>query len=595
MIINFLIIMQDMGTNMTKKSAKQRNALNTKRIDYFYLLIGIITVIVVSAPLFGRVIYTGHDTFFHTQRILSIKNALVEGQFPVRIYSEIFDGYGYGSSLFYPELFLYIPAVMVLLGVPVTISYNFFLLLINIATMVIAVYSFTKITNSKEIGMISAILYELSVYRMLDLYARGSMGEFLALVFCPLVLCGLVLISRGETDKWWTLTIGFSGIVQSHILSFVMMVIVAFLFVAVNWKRFWNVKAFKSLFTAAAWAILINLWFLVPFLHVSSMDVNALAGDDRFWLTDAQIIQLFDVMLLSPVGGEPYSAGVAGSIPKTPGAPIILGCALLVFCLMLEQKEERDHLVQRTCGYLVAGLLALCMTTNIFPWDLIKKCDFLKSFFEKFQFMWRFNVVVVLLLSVVAAHGYFVFLSRHWSKKETLVLVSLLLSVYALMYINGFVQATGAASDTVVVQEGHMDDLYLTRNSTIFEREALESNATDIEYSNYEKGNSRVSLEFSIQENDKEEYYIDVPLTYYPVYEAKINGNKAGTGISDGGVVRVYIPEGIFEGELTVSYAESLAYRLMDILSLLSFVGFAAVLCVKKRSISLHEKKAQAD
>ncbi|MCR3569459.1 hypothetical protein K0B57_23080, partial [Salmonella enterica subsp. enterica serovar Montevideo] len=97
------------------------------------------------------------------------------------------------------------------------------------------------------------------------------------------------------------------------------------------------------------------------------------------------------------------------------------------------------------------------MTTNIFPWDLIKKCDFLKSFFEKFQFMWRFNVVVVLLLSVVAAYGYFVFLSRHWSKKETLVLVSLLLSVYALMYINGFVQATGAASDTVVVQEGHMD------------------------------------------------------------------------------------------------------------------------------------------
>ena len=85
-----------------------------KKDNKIYFLIWIMVVIAASLPLFGTVIYSlglNHDTFFHTQRILSIKDALAEGQFPVRIYKEIFDGYGYGAPLFYPELFLYFPAI----------------------------------------------------------------------------------------------------------------------------------------------------------------------------------------------------------------------------------------------------------------------------------------------------------------------------------------------------------------------------------------------------------------------------------------------------------------------------------------------------
>ena len=167
-----------------------------KKDKWLMALICIMGICITSLPLLGSVIYNANgaaqDTFFHTQRIWSIKNALEAGQFPVRVYSEIYNGYGYGAPLLYPELFLYIPAILCMIGVPLSVSYNFFLIMVNAATIIIAFYSYKQITKSAFVGVMAALMYTLSTYRMLDLYTRGSMGEFLALIFCPLVLIVIV-------------------------------------------------------------------------------------------------------------------------------------------------------------------------------------------------------------------------------------------------------------------------------------------------------------------------------------------------------------------------------------------------------------------
>lgn len=68
----------------------------------------------------------GHDLTFHLSRILAIKDGLVTGEFPVKIYPGYIDGYGYANGLLYPDLFLYIPAVMTLLGLKLLTSYKVF-------------------------------------------------------------------------------------------------------------------------------------------------------------------------------------------------------------------------------------------------------------------------------------------------------------------------------------------------------------------------------------------------------------------------------------------------------------------------------------
>ena len=73
------------------------------------------------------------------------------------------------------------------------------------------------------------------------------------------------------------------------------------------------------LIKATVVTILINAWFLIPFLSVSDMNVIAMMPDEKFWNTDAQLIQLFEVSSLSVSGGETFSQGITNSIPKTSG------------------------------------------------------------------------------------------------------------------------------------------------------------------------------------------------------------------------------------------------------------------------------------
>lgn len=544
-------------------------------------LIIVIVIAMASLPLIGMVVYSGHDTLFHVERIVSIKNALADGQFPVRIYKETFNGYGYGCPLFYPEFFLYFPAFLCLLGCPLVISYNIFLIVINIATMLIANYSFGVITNSKYIGMVSAIIYELSVYRLVDLYTRGSMGEYLALIFCPLVLCGMFQLKRGECRKWWVLALGMSGVLQSHILSFVMMTFVCIGFFICNLKSMFSIDKLIPLLKAALLTVGLNLWFLVPFLQVSMMNVNAMVGTERYWDTDAAIIQLFDVTLQGTSGNEMYGSGIGGSLPKTPGIPIILGCILFLFLIITRKNSITRKVPRATYGFLVFGIIALCMLTNLFPWKIIKKVELLKTFFEKFQFMWRFNILVILFLSIVAAYGYFLVVTEYRSKQDALIMIAIGLCVYSLVYTNNYMNTAQIYGETDLYEKGFMDDLYLLEDNTIFDRDDLESNAQDIAYANYQRGNSTVSFDFEFLSEDMvKTYYIDVPISYYPGYRAQLDGKPLKTDSSSAGVVRVVLPSNVTSGHISVEYSESILFRISEAVSLCCLIG-GLVMCVK--------------
>lgn len=564
-----------------------KRQLWNKRIEIFSCLLA---VIVVSIPLLGSTIFQGHDTFFHTQRIVSISNALREGQFPVRIYKEIFDGYGYGSSLFYPELFLYIPALMHLAGASIVTSYHIFVLMINIATILVAKYSFSVILKSRQIGFLAAIIYELSVYRMVDLYTRGSLGENLALIFCPLALCGIVYLLRGTTEKWWLLMVGFSGLLQSHVLTFVMMVIMTAVIMVINIRKILNKKTIVSLTKAVFMTIGINLWFLIPFLQVSSMKVQAYKGDEKFWNTNSMLAEIFDVTLRTSYGVETYSSGLGNTITKTVGIVILLGCVFFIYCLLLGAKGQKRRLLKDNIIYLVLGGIAICMLTNLFPWNLIKQSDCLRNFFEKFQFMWRFNIIAVLLLSMVASVGIYIMFCLK-NKKKVLFCLTLGISIYSLIYINNFVRASSEFDDQGVMEISYMDTLYLLENNDIFVREELESNAKQIQYDSYKRGNAEISLNYSILSNENE-VYIDVPITYYPGYVAKINGEDCKVECGDGGVVRINIPSGKKIGKLEVEYVESNLYKAADVVSMLCL--FALVIRVIISLKAKHKDKTNS-
>ena len=92
-----------------------------------------VTVFLSSIPLLLPGTHAGHDLGFHLYRIVSVSKAIAENSFPVRIYFDRFNGYGYGSPLLYCDFFLYFPALLHnLFGLDFTVSWNALLFLYDL-------------------------------------------------------------------------------------------------------------------------------------------------------------------------------------------------------------------------------------------------------------------------------------------------------------------------------------------------------------------------------------------------------------------------------------------------------------------------------
>ena len=88
------------------------NVISNKK---FYISVGAITLFVACLPLFTLNCIGGHDIAYHLLRIEALKAGILAGRPFLRINMLFFGGMGYASSLFYPDLFLYFPAVLRLL------------------------------------------------------------------------------------------------------------------------------------------------------------------------------------------------------------------------------------------------------------------------------------------------------------------------------------------------------------------------------------------------------------------------------------------------------------------------------------------------
>ena len=184
------------------------------------ILLGIM-VIVVSYPFFATQITPSNhgDLLFHLNRIEGIKDGLLAGQFPVRIHAYQLDGYGYPVGIFYPDLFLYPAAFLRLLGVRIEGAYNFLCIMSNIMTVYSSWYAFSRFSRSYKIGAISAVLYTICSYHIIEIYVRSALGEKLAMAFFPLVLVMMWEIIYKDEKKWPVFVVAFTCIIQAHILT----------------------------------------------------------------------------------------------------------------------------------------------------------------------------------------------------------------------------------------------------------------------------------------------------------------------------------------------------------------------------------------
>lgn len=541
------------------------DGVRKKRLDWKTGAWILAAAVFSSLPLLREGIYWGHDSIFHLLRIEGLSQGLKSGQFPVRIQPNWLHGYGYAVSIFYGELILYIPALLRIVGFSLQSAYKWYVFGINLATALTAYYCFRRIFGDKHNAVVGSILYTLAPYRLVNIYVRAAVGEFSAMLFLPLVLLGFwsVLWEDSEKKRIWPLVAGFTGLLQTHMISCEMAGLFSALFCLISVKKVLKKENLRALLWAVALTIGLNLWFLVPFLEfmrkeILSVNTEVLAGS---------LIQNRG-MELKGIWNPWVYGGVSQSVPLGLGVGLQLPAILLFLLLLIGRGDRR----RKAAGFLLLAfsLLSSMMATNVFPWDwwIEKGLHFLASV----QFPWRFLSVAAIFLSAGGCLALCILKENQCLAVRRIFLFALVSGavVGSGCFFSGYMDKAGFSGCYEMKNEPYhiSGGEYLPADVVYHEGSfhSLTPQGEEVEILSYEKTYNRAVI--SCRNLSEEERVLYVPILLYRRYEAYDveTGETFRMFRSDSGMTGIYLPSQ-YEGTLCMRFRSPLLWRLAETVS----------------------------
>ena len=529
------------------------------------------------------------DMDFHLYRLEGLKDGLLSGQFPVRVQPDWMNDYGYAVGIFYGDLFWFLPALMRIAGLTITFAYRFYVFTMNLATVIFAYLAFKNISKDRAIGLVCAAVYTLCQYRLVDLYYRGAIGEFSALTFVPLVIWGLYDVLTKETSSkefkrgFLIAALGYSGMIQTHILSCEMAGLFTILICLIAVKRVFQLPRFIELCKIVICAIFINLWFLVPFFDFFLRD--------KFFVNDGSR----DVFTIQYIGTElqrvfaPLYLGMGVDLPASLGGAVSLVMALgFVLALAVPKKERSEAEVQGILPVYLLGMLAAFMATNLFPYDALRAFPFLYKNLTAIQFPWRFFGLAAALLTFVLC-GILAELKKRTKEAHSGIYVAVM-SIFAFLAVFQGVEyqtfedihsdLTTYFCDTIGIPSfSQINGEYIPSGAdwSYFNRPYVYCLDGTAYIPDYEIGNGYVR---AVAKNQTEnEATVNIPLLYYRGYEARDVNTDVQLPLVNGwnNTVEVLVPGG-YDGMFEVRYKGLWYWRISDVISVIFILGLAGYL-----------------
>ena len=547
-----------------------------------------IIVLVSSLPLINDFTQYGHD-LFHLDRIENIKDNLLSGNFPVRLnYCE--GKPGVATPIMYPELFLYIPAIMRILGLPLVLSIKIFNILINLSCTLIAYYSVKQITKSNNIGLIFSGIYSLCIYRLENIYLRFATAEALAMVFIPLVMLGIYHVLCDDEKKWPILVIGITGILQSHIISLFLtgcFLVLFFLFRIKNLNKariFCLIKSFILI-------LCLNMWYIIPLIVYNNVVELPIKFD--IYRTAVYPNQMFATFVKNS-GLDLYGRGSTnGEMPLSLGGVIGIGLLFFIYVtyINISNENEKTVLIDKAGkASLLLGSFAAFASSVFFPWFIIRQLPI----FNIMHFSWRFFSIAAPLLSLPASIGYYFLFKKFGFQDKIAVFIIVFITIAgSAYYIDSILE-----SNTILTWNMELGDAgnfsaseyrykgtnweEVMKNNT---RLVYSPNIDIINVSESKNGRYVISYENT---SDIDNSSIEVPLFNFPGYVAFLNNAKLPIENGRYNFIRINLPSNIKRGVIKVYYKETNIFIFGNIISIIALITFI-ILCKYK---SLFGKKA---
>lgn len=541
------------------------------------------TVIAASLPFFSDFIYDGHDLEYHLSRICALAAELGNGQFPVRMQTSMLQNHGYASSLFYGDIFLYLPAALYLMMFPLTTSYQVYAICINAVTVVISYYCFRKIFSSQRLGLLGSLLYSISPYRIFCLHTRAAVGEYTALTFLPLLMLGLHTLCTAKRKlklcDYIPLIIGVTGVIQSHILTCEEIVMIGVLFFLFNIPLLAKPPRLLSLIKAAGITICLNAFFLIPFLMSYQMDLKVKAKEIQsirnLGIYPGQLVSLF----YTTQSGT--NSGTFGESATCLGIVIILGLILFIICAMNRHtwalyRYQEYNLGKKTFLYTI---LTIMISSCIFPWENIALVsENLARLLCAIQFPWRFLSISTILgvtIFLCATSMLYRKFGKHLFYGISSVVV--LLTAISLGYFYTTLIANSenhyyySFSDFGTMSIGGGCEYLLSGTDINFIYDDKPTSSSEyITILNYEKEGNVWQLSC---ENTSDSAIVTIPVFNYDNYKAydTYTGMEIAITYGENNKIALIIPSK-YCGTIQILYKEPILWRIAEIVSLICLI-----------------------
>ena len=536
----------------------------------FYIIITIYALL-LSFLMLKNGLYRGHDLVFHLSRIIGLKDSLINGDIIALIHVGLY-GYGYANGLFYGNLFIYLPAILHMQGLSIVRSYAVFLCLINIFTGFTIYYALNKIIKKPTISLVGSIIYLSIPYRIYDYTIRAAVGEMLAFAIVPIILLGIIEIIYNDGKKWWLLSIGFVLLIQSHIISTILLFITCIILLIINYKYITK-NVIISLIKAATLGILLGAFFIFPLLEqyiYSSLVINNLNTEKEIIKHTLPVEKLF-LGIICFKNNNYYIPGV--------------GLLFVVISLLRFKIKTKNKKLLKICdSLLIIGFGSLICITDFFPWaELGRYLGFI-------QFPWRLYLISTVCL--LFSSSIILYLYEKMNKKKYIIIIIIsIISAMTNIYISknvlddywGYEEAIYIKSYEVNYYVAGGEYLpYKTNIDALNKRgDIITSNNENLKIDFNRKGNK---LYINYSNNTNKDTYIDLPLLNYRGYKADKgyiirNGNN--------NIIRINLNKE--SDSFKVYYGGTLIQKISYIISVVTLITMIIYIIIKKEKG--HEKK----
>lgn len=445
------------------------NRLKDVIVIAFFALLAYMYIVILFKS--GK-IFPAADRLFHIERFEEEFKIFQSGHLVSMISTFSFSKVGQAINVYYPwgNLIPY-GIIRSIVNKPVT-AYYFYIGLEQFLGLLIAYFSANKISKSRKLAFVFAIVLRFSAYVLFNDFPRFDVGEAWALIFIPLTLAGFynLVIKNSYLIGSGCMALGLTAELYCHILTSLITVVTLIVLYVISFLfQSHKVKILFSLICSVIIFLVLTSGFIIPLIF--SMFQNKVIApviglDESFngYLAKSKSLsQIVNLSLNNHISG------------LEPNIGLVLLVTVFLGIVVFNQSTNLEKTI-----YLI-GTSSLLLGTTLLPWMFNSK-----QLIQIVQFPWRLFTISIVFLAYFTASK----VSKKNISSISVILVALycgLTSIDSIKYIqnNGPVESISSQNyprPYTLDNKSYEKVLTLNNNS-----------ASDVRYLDYLPNNAKIS------------------------------------------------------------------------------------------------------